>query len=88
MQQNRGFTHFECVRSLKIKKYDKMKKQLMLAGIATTALIFAGCGGDKKVEERVAQIQTNAVVVDTNSAVVTTLAPKTESCEATDTKRA
>lgn len=58
-----------------------MKKQLMLAGIATAALIFAGCGGDKKVEERVAEIQTNAPVADTNSAAVTTPAPKTEAAK-------
>ncbi len=37
-----------------------MKKSVIFAGIAATAFIFTGCGGDKKVEERVAQIQTNA----------------------------
>lgn len=58
-----------------------MKKQLMLVSVATAALIFAGCGGDKKVEERVTQIQTNAPVADANSAAVTTPAPKTEAAK-------
>jgi cytochrome c553 len=49
-----------------------MKKIVVLTGIAACALIFVGCGGDKKVEERVAQIQTNApAAVDTNTSATT-----------------
>ncbi len=45
-----------------------MKKIVILTGIAACALMFAGCGGDKKVEERVAQIQTNTpATVETNT---------------------
>ena len=39
-----------------------MKKQLTIAVFAATALILAGCGEEKKVEERVTQIQSNAPV--------------------------
>lgn len=45
-----------------------MKKELTITVLAATALMFAGCGGDKKVEERLAQIQTNTpTVTETNT---------------------
>ena len=47
-----------------------MKKNLFFAGLAAVVLMFAGCGGDKKVEERVGEIQTN----NTNAIASTTTA--------------
>ncbi|MGE4398747.1 MAG: cytochrome c [Campylobacterales bacterium] len=59
-----------------------MKKQLILAGLATATMLLVGCGGDKKVEERVAQIQSNApVTAEANTSV--TAAPKSEVAAAT-----
>lgn len=37
------------------------KNTLIIAGLMGVALMFAGCGGDKKVEERVAEIQKSDV---------------------------
>lgn len=59
-----------------------MKKQLIIAGLAIAAIMFAGCGGDKKVEERVAQIQSNApVTAEANASA--TVVPKSEAAAAT-----
>ncbi len=49
-----------------------MKKNLFFASLAAAALMFAGCGGDKKVEERVTAIQTS----DTNAIAPTSTAAK------------
>jgi cytochrome c553 len=52
-----------------------MKKQLILVGVTAAALLFGGCGTDKKVEDRVTEIQSNTPVSQSN-ATVTTEAPK------------
>ncbi len=40
-----------------------MKKSMLLTSLAGATLLLVGCGGDKKVEDRVTEIQKN----DTNS---------------------
>lgn len=57
-----------------------MQKSVIFASIVATILALTGCGGDKKVEERVAQIQTNRPAsVEVNN----TPAPKSEVVAAT-----
>lgn len=56
-----------------------MKKQLTIAVFAAAALILAGCGEEKKVEERVTQIQSNASVASEANA---TPAASTETAKA------
>lgn len=41
-----------------------MKKSILLTSLVGATLLLVGCGGDKKVEDRVTEIQKN----DTNSA--------------------
>ena len=38
-----------------------MRKTILLTSLATATLLLIGCGGDKKVEERVAEIQKSDV---------------------------
>jgi cytochrome c len=43
------------------QKEVKMRKTILLTSLATATLLLIGCGGDKKVEERVAEIQKSDV---------------------------
>lgn len=67
-----------------------MKKTLIFAGTAVIALMFVGCGGDKKVEDRVTQIQTNApAAVEVNNSKIPTPADEaTKALAATATTTA
>ena len=58
-----------------------MRRNYIFVCLTALSLAFTGCGGDKKVEERVAQIQTNAHTEQNSSS--TPEAPK-----ATDAKSA
>lgn len=59
-----------------------MRKVLLGFAAIIGALMFSGCGGDKKVEERVAQIQSNApATTETNASA--TAAPKSEAAAST-----
>ncbi len=59
-----------------------MRKVLLGSAAIIGALMFSGCGGDKKVEERVAQIQSNApVTAEANAGA--TVTPKSETAAAT-----
>lgn len=49
-----------------------MKKSAVLMSLTVAAILMSGCGGDKKVEERVTEIQKN----DTNSAAPANSAAK------------
>jgi cytochrome c553 len=63
-----------------------MKKYLNIAAFTLAALLLSGCGGDKKVENRVNEIQTN----DTNTVAATTATKevvKTTSMEPTEGKQ-
>ncbi len=62
MLKKSGMRHRFLLKYFKIKKGEVMKRSFVFAISAATALLFIGCGGDKKVEERVAQIQTSAPV--------------------------
>lgn len=48
-----------------------MKKQLILAGVTAAALLLGGCGTDKKVEDRVTEIQSNTPTSQSNTTVAT-----------------
>ncbi len=52
-----------------------MRGSYLFVYLAAVSLALTGCGGDKKVEERVAQIQTNAPIEQNVSS--TPEAPKT-----------
>lgn len=65
-----------------------MKKVLLGSAAIIGALMFSGCGGDKKVEERVAQIQSNApVITETNVSAAVSDAPKTAAAAPVDGKQ-
>jgi len=71
----------------------KMRKVLFGCAALFGAALLVGCGGDKKVEERVAQIQSNApVAAEQNATVAPILDEKNETAKAaavkveTDTK--
>ena len=57
-----------------------MRGNYIFACLTAVSLAFTGCGGDKKVEERVAQIQTNAPTEQNSSSVLET--PKTTEAKA------
>lgn len=65
-----------------------MRKVLLGSTAIIGALMFSGCGGDKKVEERVAQIQSNApATTETNVSAAVSDAPKTAAAAPVDGKQ-
>lgn len=66
-----------------------MERSYIFVGLTMAALVFSGCGGDKKVEERVSEIQTNipSQTVEQNTSIAP-VATETIKKESTQTPKA